>query len=212
MTPVVKTVVVSLLWVGAQKCRSEWLQMPGKRGRDQMKRLVIVLLAVGVALAIAMPAGAKKPDGPDKPSTGFKPMACQVDDVFGRAIVTNASGTVDVTPDNNQVFTLNATTLGGFNETRYTVEPDTPGFNDDVLCVEVTLVDGNLSDLRVRWYHCQNCGLYRATGKDLRNFNNHEVFSAGVSVSDWSEMTVAVMPFLKSDTAELTVKIGIDRP
>ena len=179
-----------------------------------MKRLLIVLLTVGVALAIAMPAGAKKPDQPDKPGTGFKPMACQVDDVFGSALVTNASGTVVVKPDGNQVFTLNATALGGFNVNLYTVESDTPGFNDDLLCVEVTLVDGTLSDLRVRWYgyDCQNCGLYRATGKGLRNFNNHEVFSAGVGVSGWSEMTVAVMPLLKSDTAKLTVKIGIDRP
>ena len=162
-----------------------------------MRRFWIVMLVVSMALAIALPARAEKPDKPDRPSTGFRPTACQVDRV-------------------SEVFTLNATELGGFNVTRSTLAPeaDTRGLNV-VLCVEVTLDGGTLRDLRVRWfgYDCQNCGLYRATGKDLRNFNSGEVFSAGVSVADWTDsMTVDVMPLTKSDEATLTVTIGLDKP
>lgn len=161
-----------------------------------MRRFSIttLVLAVAMALAIALPADAKKPD---RPNTGFHPMACQVD-------------------AENEVFTLTATAAGGFNVTRYTVAPASPELND-VLCVEVALIDGTLRDLRVRWLDCQDCGLYRATGKDLRAFNNGEVvFSAGVSVADWTdpsgEKTVAVMPAPKSDIATMTVTIGIDQP
>ncbi len=180
-----------------------------------MKGVWIGLLAVAVALAIAVPVEAK-PDKPDKASTGFKPVACEVDVPFGSASVTNADGTTHVEADESgKLFTLTATELGGFNESRYTVERGTPGF-DEVLCVEVALLGGTLSDLRVRWLGCQDCGLYRATGKDLKNSNNGEVFSAGVSVADWTdpsgEWTVAVMPVAKGDTATMTVKIGIDRP
>jgi hypothetical protein len=183
------------------------------KGRT-MKGVWIGLLAVAVALAIAVPVEAK-PDKPDKPSTGFEPVACEVGVPFVEADVRNADGTTHVKADERgKFFTLTATEMGGFNETRYTVlgtsEPD------EVLCVEVSLVGGTLSDLRVRWLDCQDCGLYRATGKDLRNFNNGEVFSAGVSVADWTdpggERTVAVMPVAKGDTATMTVKIGIDRP
>ncbi|MEE9299381.1 MAG: hypothetical protein V3V29_10165 [Acidimicrobiia bacterium] len=176
--------------------------------------ITTLVLAVAMALVIALPAGAKKPDKPDKPNTGFKPMACQVDVPFVIADVRNAEGTIHVWADVNGVFTLTAEELGGFNETRYTVRPAIYSATD-VLCVEVTLVDGNLSDLRVRWLDCQDCGLYRATGKDLRNFNNGDVFSAGVSVADWTDsdgpVTVAVMPKAKSTIATMTVKIGIDQ-
>lgn len=179
--------------------------------RTPTKRIWIALLAIATALVIVLPAGAK-PDKPGKPNTGFKPMACQVDDVFESADVRNAGGTSFDVP---APFTLIATEQGGFNETLYTVDPGTPG-SDDVLCVEVTNIDGTLSDLRVRWLGCEDCGLYRATGKDLRNFNNGEVFSAGVGVVDWAdpsaEKTVAVMPNTKSDTATMTVRIGIDHP
>ena len=41
-----------------------------------MKRTWIILLAVSLALAIALPAGAKKPEKPKEPGGGFKPMAC----------------------------------------------------------------------------------------------------------------------------------------
>jgi hypothetical protein len=182
-----------------------------------MRRFWITLLAVALALVVALPAGAKKPDKPDKPDTGFKPTACTVDDgfAFDSAFVTDAEyHNLYVEADASELFTLEATEAGGFNETRYTVEPDSSLSTDDVLCVEVTLPDGTLSDLRVRWFwlDCQDCGLYRATGKDLRNFNNGVVFSAGVSVADWTgEKTVAVMPNTKSDSATMTVKIGIDK-
>jgi len=184
-----------------------------------MRRFWIALLAVALALVVALPAGAKKPDRPDKPDTGFKPMACKVDGPILLAHVKNAEGTYpNESADEFGLFTLTATEAGGFNETRYTVEPgDLP--LTDVLCVEVTLApplgpDNTLSDLRVRWFwlDCLDCGLYRATGKDLRNFNNGVVFSAGVSGADWTgEKTVAVMPNAKSDSATMTVKIGIDK-
>ena len=183
-----------------------------------MKRTWIVLLVVAVALAIALPAGAKKPDKSDKPTTGFKPMACVVDVPFVRASVRNAGGTTPVSADGSGFFLLTATEVGGFNETRYTVTPPVDPADGDVLCVEVALTGGTLSDLRVRWSNCQDCGLYRATGKDLRNFNNGEVFSAGLSVENWTDtdgdrkIAVAVMPKVKSDTATMTVKIGIDQP
>jgi len=175
----------------------------------------MLLLAVTTALVASPPAEAKKPD---KPGTGFKPTACRVDIPFASADITKAAGTIpDVLADDG-VFSLAATIQGGFNETRYAVQPDGPE-PGDVMCVEVTLVAGSLSDLRVRWLGCENCGLNRATGIDLRRFNNGEIFSAGVSVTDWidwidpeGEMTVAVMPQVKTDTATLTVKIGIDDP
>lgn len=173
-----------------------------------------LVLAIAMALVIAVPAQAK-PVKPDKPNTGFKPVACQVDLPFVSADVRSAAGTIHDVPAQSGAFTLTATALGGFNETRYIVDPDTPVL-DDVLCVEVKLVAGTVRDLRVRWLDCQDCGLYRATGKDLRDFNNGEVFSAGVSVADWTEpggeRTVAVMPVPKSDTATMTVTIGIDQP
>ncbi len=162
-----------------------------------MKRIWIVLLVVAVSFAVALPVGAKKPDKSDNPNKGFKPMACEVVDKSG------------------DTFILNATELGGFNETRYTVATDTAD-SDDVLCVEVSLLDGTLSDLRVRWMECQDPCLYRLGGKDLRNFNNGAVFSAGVRVADLTdpgeEWTVAVMPVVKSGTATMTVKIGIGQP
>lgn len=181
-----------------------------------MRRLSIsaLLLSIAMALVIAVPVEAK-PAKPDKPNTGFKPMACQVDVPFVSADVRNAEGTIFDVLAESGAFTLTATETGGFNETRYTVEPDTPDLND-VLCVEVTLLDGTLSDLRVRWLDCQDCGLYRATGNDLRNINNGEVFSAGVSVADWIDLdgdrTVAVMPVVKTDTATMRVTIGINQP
>jgi hypothetical protein len=185
-----------------------------------VRRMWIMLLAVALALVVALPAGARKPDKPDKPDTGFKPMACTVDDgfAFDSALVTDAKSSQYVWADASGLFTLVATEAGGFNETRYTVElGDFPRTDvDDVLCVEVTRTGGTLSDLRVRWLGCQDCGLFRATGKDLRNFNNGVVFSAGVSVADWTdfdgEKTVAVMPNTKSEFATMTVKIGIDKP
>lgn len=179
-----------------------------------MKRTWIVLLAVAVALAIAMPAGAKKPDKPDEPATGFKPMACEVDVPFHYAFVRTAGSEGEDVHEDDGVFTLDATEAGGFNETRYTVATDIADSN--VLCVTVKLDKGTVKDLRVRWLDCfPVCGLYRATGKDLRSFNDGTIFSAGVSVADWDdsreEWTVAVMPALKSDTARMMVMIGIDK-
>jgi hypothetical protein len=181
-----------------------------------MKRIWIVLLAVAVALAIVLPAGAKKPDKPGKPDTGFQPMACEVDDAFSSALVKNYRSTIWEYVD-RELFTLDVDEPGVFWVTRYAVKPP-PDHPDDVLCVEVRLDEGTLSDLRVRWLDCEECGLFRATGKDLRNFNNNndEVFSAGVSVTDWADLsdgvTVAVMPKAKTDIATVTVRIGIDHP
>ena len=176
-----------------------------------MRRFWIVFLAVAMAAVIALPAGAKKPDKPGKPTTGFKPTACWVDDAFDSAFVTDAAHRdgVETDADDDGVFTLTAEESGGYNETLYNVRPVV--YSDtDVLCVEVMLVNGTLSDLRVRWLGCQDCGLYRATGKDLRNFNNSYVFSAGVSVADWTDfdgtMTVVVMPNTKSAIATMTVR------
>ena len=167
-----------------------------------------------MAVVIAVPVEAK-PVRPDEPNTAFKPVACQVDVPFLSADVRNAEGTIFDVLAESAAFTLTATEPGGFNETRYTVEPGTTDLHD-VLCVEIALLDGALSDLRVRWLDCQECGLYRGTGKDLRNFNNGEVFSAGVSAADWTdpdgERTVAVMPLTKSDTATMSVTIRINQP
>ena len=137
-----------------------------------MRRFWIALLAVALEVVVALPAGAKKPDKSDRPDTGFKPMACAVDDGFAfvSALVTDAKHTNQyVLADDSGLFTLTATEAGGFNETRYTVEPESGYLPitsvDDVLCVEVTRTSGTLSDLRVRWLGCQDCGLYRATGE-----------------------------------------------
>jgi hypothetical protein len=133
-----------------------------------MERIWIVLLVVAVAFAIVLPAGAKKPDKPG--GKGFKPMACEVEVPFVIADVRNAAGTKNKVPADEigEFFTLTATALGGFNETLYTVDPETldltlnPG---DVLCVEVTLLDGTLGDLRVRWLECQDPCLYWFKGE-----------------------------------------------
>ena len=179
-----------------------------------MRRFWMMLIVVALALTTALAAGAKKPDKPGNPGTGFKPVACQVDDAFRIADVWNADGISSVWADESRAFTLIATELGGYNETRYIVEPGSLEL-DDVMCMEVRLVEGTLGDLRVRWLDCQDCGLFRASGKNLRNFNNGDVFSAGVSVADWTdpggEKTVAVMPNPKSGTVTMKVKVGIDQ-
>ncbi len=183
-----------------------------------MKSTWAVLLAAAMALAVAVPAGAHTPGKRDRPETAFKPMACQVDVTFGYARITDVGGAEDeyVTVDpTSGAFALHVEEPGVFWVTRYTVDPGSLE-DADVLCVEVTLTQGTLSDLRVRWLDCVDCGLYRATGKDLRNFNNGDAFSAGLSVGKWTdaggEISVVVMPKAKSDTASMTVKIGIDHP
>lgn len=209
-----------------------------------MKRMWIVLLAVAVALAIAVPAGAKKPDKPPKPDSGFKPIACTVDEVFAAAFVERIG-----VNDDDELVRLDEELLGlphimsvlkpgVFWVTPYTVDPLFGGkvSSGDVLCLEVTLEEGTLSDLRVRWMdHFDNetggsCGLFWARGKELRSINDGVgvfVFSTGLSLDGWDEdvggfcgspddldgdMTVAVMPVAKSDTAQVKVTIGIDRP
>jgi hypothetical protein len=175
-----------------------------------MKRLLIVLLTVAVALAIALPAGAKKPDKPD--GRGFKPVACQIDKVLPDPVVT-------LLGDLTVAYTVDPAALG---------DPS-PG---DVLCAEVRVTEGTLSDLRVRWLdYLTNreggCKLNWARGKELSDANNGAVFAVGLSLENWSadgglcgaqydndggNMTVVVMPAAKSDTVTMTVKIGIDQP
>ena len=172
-----------------------------------MKRLLIVLLTVAVALAIVLPAGAKKPDKPD--GKGFEPVACQIDEDL---------------PD-PPVVTL----LGDLTEA-YTVDPGNPS-EGDVLCAVVEVTSGTLGDLRVRWLdYITNveggCKLNWARGKELREVNNGVVFAVGLSLENWSaagglcgaqddtdggNMTVVVMAAAKSDTVTMTVTIGIDR-
>jgi hypothetical protein len=178
-----------------------------------MKRIWIILLAIAVALAIALPAGAKKPEKPPKPDGGFRPIACQLggeEDVFLR------SGTYKVTPLREFVFGL------------YTVDP---GTSEGVLCAEVSVTSGTLSDLRVRWLdYVTNveggCELAWARGKELSKINNGEVvFGVGLSLENWSDegglcgavndndggnMTVVVMPVAKITDTWVEVTIGID--
>jgi hypothetical protein len=173
-----------------------------------MKRIWIILLAVSLALVIALPAGAKKPDKPKEPDGAFKPVACQVDTEL-------ASGTFEVAPPKQFVLTP------------YTAYP---GTDQGVLCLKVELRGGSLSDLRVRWldYVSNQAGasdLYWARGKELRALNDGGTFSTGISLEGWTssggffgsdpdpdggDMTVVVMPKAKSDTAEVIVTIGID--
>jgi hypothetical protein len=172
-----------------------------------MERIWIVLLAVAVAFAIVLPAGAKKPDKPD--GRGFKPVACQIDKVL---------------PDPE------VTLLGGLT-VAYTVDPGNPS-EGDVLCAEVRVTEGTLSDLRVRWLdYLTNteggCKLNWARGKELSDVNTGAVFAVGLSLENWSadgglcgaqydddggNMTVVVMPAAKSDTVTMRVTIGIDQP
>jgi hypothetical protein len=169
-----------------------------------MKRIWIILLAVAVALAIALPAGANRPDRPVKPGTGFRPIACQIDEVL-------------LEPQ-----TFSATAFG-----IYTVDPGTPG---GVLCAEVRVTSGTLGDLRVRWLDYRTnaeggCYLARARGKELANINNGATFAVGLSLANWSDegglcgavndddggsMTVVVMPAAKSADTWVEVTIGID--
>ena len=131
-----------------------------------MKRTWIILLAIAVALAIALPAGAKKPDKPKEPDGGFKPVTCQIDTVLH-------FGTFEVAPPKQ--FVLEP----------YTVDP---GTDQGVLCLEVELTEGTLADLRVRWldYLGNEAGasdLYWARGKELRNVNNDGTFSTMISMA-----------------------------
>jgi hypothetical protein len=174
-----------------------------------MKTIWIILLAIAVALAIALPAGAKKPEKPDKPDTGFRPIACQIDQVL-------------LEPQ-----TFSAAAFGV-----YTVDPVSPTAHTagDVLCAEVTVTSGTLSDLRVRWidYLIEGgCDLAWARGKELSRINSGAVFAVGLSLENWSvdgglcgamndddggNMTVVVMPKAKNAGAQVEVKIGIDHP
>jgi len=190
-----------------------------------MKRTWIILLAVAVALAIALPAGAKKPDKPDKPGTGFGPVACEVDEAITVASIrgnpVTLPHTFEVTPPREFVLMP------------YAVDP-TAAYEgpDDILCAEVTVTSGTLSDLRVRWIdYLTNleggCDLAWARGKELSRINNGAVFAVGLSLENWSvdgglcgamndndggNMTVVVMPNAKNAGAQVEVKIGIDHP
>jgi hypothetical protein len=192
---------------------------------NAMKRTWIILLAVAVALAIALPAGAKKPDKPDKPGTGFSPVACEVDEAFTVASVRSSDVTLphifEVTPPREFVLMP------------YTVDP-TAAYEgpDDILCAEVRVTSGTLSDLRVRWIdYLTNleggCELAWARGKELSKINNDAVFAVGLSLENWSvdgglcgavndddggDMTVVVMPKAKSAGTQVMVTIGIDHP
>jgi hypothetical protein len=189
-----------------------------------MKRIWIILLAVSVALVIALPAGAKKPDKPD--DLGFKPILCDVDKGFAEASVR---GDLVKLP-----HTFTVATAKQFMIQPYTVDSDdlSPG---DVLCLEVRLGPGtgSLTDLRVRWIdYLDNitggsCGLFWARGKELRSLNDAGVFSTGLSLDGWDpagglcgadpdkdggDMTVVVMPKAKSAGTQVKVTIGIEHP
>jgi hypothetical protein len=179
-----------------------------------MKRTWIILLAVAVALTIALPAGAKKPEEPKELGGGFRPMACEVDEHF------TLPHTYEVTP------------LREFVSMPYTVDPSahSPG---DILCAEVRVTSGTLSDLRVRWRDYLTgleggCELAWARGKELSKINNNgAVFAVGFSLENWTDegglcgavndndggnMTVVVMPKARSAGTQVEVTIGIDHP
>lgn len=190
-----------------------------------MKRIWIILLAVAVALTIALPAGAKKPDKPD--DLGFKPIPCDVDRAFSAASVRGTGVAL--------AHIFEATPPKQFVIQPYTVDSNdlSPG---DFLCLEVRLVPGtgSLTDLRVRWIdYLDNvtggsCGLFWARGKELRSLNNDGVFSTGLSLDGWTDagsfcggepsdpdggnMTVVVMPKAKSAGTQVEVTIGIGQP
>lgn len=188
-----------------------------------MKRTWIILLAIAVALAIALPAGAKKPDKPD--DLGFKPIPCDVDVAFAGASVR---GSVVTLP-----HTFEATPPKQFVIQPYTVDSDDLS-EGVVLCLEVRVTSGTLSDLRVRWIDYLNnvtggsCGLYWARGKELRSLNDGGVFSTGLRLDGWTntgsfcgweppdsddgDMTVVVMPKAKTAGTSVEVTIGIDHP
>ena len=169
-----------------------------------MMRIWIVLLAVAVALAIALPAGAKKTN-----DRGFKPEPCEIDIVL-------TAGAFEVTPPKQ--FVLQP----------YTVWPATA---DGVLCLEVQVASGSLTDLRVRWldYVSNQAGgseLYWARGKALRALNDGGTFSTGISLEGWTaeggifgsnpdlddgDMSVMVMPKASTAGAVVSVEVGIDR-
>jgi hypothetical protein len=182
-----------------------------------MKRIWIILLAIAVALAIAVPAGAKKPDKPD--DGGFKPAACAIED----EIVTYQFTVVGSKTRLLHPYTVTAKALG------------TPS-NGDVLCTHVALTpgsDGTLSDLRLRWLDDKDLeagasDLYWARGKTLSSINNGGTFAVGISLDGWETwagffgsdpdiddgaLTVVVMPKTdaKSQSAQLTVEVGFDR-
>lgn len=182
-----------------------------------MKRIWIILLAVAVAFAIALPAGAKKPDRPD--DGGFKPTACAID----VAIVTYEFTVVGSKTLLLHPYTVKAAALG------------TPS-NGDVLCTHVALTpdsEGTLSDLRLRWLDDKDLGagasdLYWARGRTLTSINNGGTFAVGISLDGWEawegffgsdpdldggDLTVVVMPKTdaKSQSAQLTVEVGFDR-
>jgi hypothetical protein len=145
-----------------------------------MKRTWIILLAVAVAFAMALPAGAKKPEEPKEPGGGFRPMACEVDEHFTAAFVFEDEVTLP--------HTYEVTPLREFVSMPYTVDPSTHSAGD-ILCTEVRVTSGTLSDLRVRWRDYLTgleggCELAWARGKELSRINNGAVFAVGFSLEN----------------------------
>lgn len=185
-----------------------------------MKRLLIVLIALGLLVAFAGPASAVKPEKPGKPDGGgpTDPPPCDIT----VAIDEGSFIAVDDPDDPRRYFTFDMDVSADVLISRSASD----------LCVEVTVESGRLSDMNVMLIdyparESLRCGLYWPGAK----IDNGYVFKVGFSLDDrggppvgaagfcGSEpaldsnsgaLTVRVMPQLhpKTDSATLAVRLG----
>jgi hypothetical protein len=180
-----------------------------------MRRFWIILLAVAMAIVIALPAAAVKPDKPEKPgkpdSSPTNPPACEVPEATEQ--LYDEEGLVFAGAGEYNIHWINLTPAQLADR----------GERD--LCVEVTVKSGTLGDMNVALTDyddqaARRCGFYWPGGK----INEGDVFNVGFSLDGYTGqsgfcgsdpgpydgLAVLVMPKLhaKTDAAILHVRIG----
>jgi hypothetical protein len=182
-----------------------------------MKRFWITLLAVAMAIVIALPAAALKPDKPEKPgkpgSGPTSPPACAVTESF-----VGVDGVVPLAFDGAGEYTTHWI---------YLPAEKLLDHGDLNLCVEVTVASGTLGDMNVALVDyddqaARRCGFYWPGGK----ITEGDVFNVGFSLygydsqpgfcgsdshsDDDGGLVVLVRPKLhaKSGAGALDVKVG----
>lgn len=181
-----------------------------------MRRFWIILLAVAMAIVIALPAAAVRPDKPEKPgkpgSGPTNPPACEVTDPLFSSELPQFLGAGEY-----KAHWINFTSA------------ELADHDERDLCVEVTVVTGTLGDMNVALADyddqaARRCGFYWPGGK----INQGEVFNVGFSLDgyegqpgswfcgsnegadDSDGLAVLVMPKLhaKTDVAILYARVG----
>ena len=137
-----------------------------------MRRFWIILLAVAMAIVIALPAAAVRPDKPEKPgkpgSGPTNPPACEVTKSFSDE-------------------SLNSDRAGEYNIHWINLTPaELADRGERDLCVEVTVESGTLGDMNVALADyddqaARRCGFYWPGGK----INEGDVFNVGFSLDGY---------------------------